>query len=75
MGKAARDVYADGQAMLQRIIDERWLTANGVIALLPAAWLATFGSLVFRARLRIGEWPSAGHKDPLEIWLSSILSG
>jgi 5-methyltetrahydrofolate--homocysteine methyltransferase len=37
VGKAARDVYADGQAMLARIIDERWLTANGVVALLPAA--------------------------------------
>ena len=37
VGKTARDVYADGQAMLRRIIEERWLTANGVIALLPAA--------------------------------------
>ena len=37
VGKAARDVFADGQAMLERIIGERWLTANGVVALLPAA--------------------------------------
>ncbi|MFM9970960.1 MAG: methionine synthase [Burkholderiales bacterium] len=37
VGKAARDVYADGKAMLARIIEERWFTANGVIALLPAA--------------------------------------
>jgi len=37
VGKAARDVFADGQAMLERIIGERWLTANGVLALLPAA--------------------------------------
>jgi 5-methyltetrahydrofolate--homocysteine methyltransferase len=29
-------VYAEGQAMLKRIIDGRWLTANGVVALLPA---------------------------------------
>jgi 5-methyltetrahydrofolate--homocysteine methyltransferase len=36
IGDAARNVYADGQAMLKRIIEGRWLTANGVIALLPA---------------------------------------
>ncbi len=29
-------MLADGQAMLKRIIEGRWLTANGVIALLPA---------------------------------------
>ena len=37
VGKAAREVYADGKAMLALIIEERWLTANGVVALLPAA--------------------------------------
>ena len=36
VGEAARKVFADGQAMLKRIIDGRWLQANGVIALLPA---------------------------------------
>jgi len=36
VGDAARNVYAEGQAMLQRIIGGRWLTANGVVALLPA---------------------------------------
>jgi len=36
VGEAARNVYAEGQAMLQRIISGRWLTANGVVALLPA---------------------------------------
>jgi len=30
VGEAARAVYADAQAMLQRIIDERWISANGV---------------------------------------------
>src|SRR5690606_6065922 len=29
-------VYADGQAMLRKIIEGRWLTANGVIAFYPA---------------------------------------
>jgi 5-methyltetrahydrofolate--homocysteine methyltransferase len=37
VGEAARNVYADGREMLGRVIDGRWLTANGVIALMPAA--------------------------------------
>jgi 5-methyltetrahydrofolate--homocysteine methyltransferase len=36
VGEAARRVFADGRAMLQRLIEGRWLTANGVIALYPA---------------------------------------
>src|SRR5271165_1933737 len=36
VGEAARSVYADGRAMLERIVEGRWLTANGVIAILPA---------------------------------------
>ena len=37
VGEAARNVYADGREMLERVVDGRWLTANGVIALMPAA--------------------------------------
>ncbi|TMH05481.1 MAG: methionine synthase, partial [Betaproteobacteria bacterium] len=36
VGEAARSVYADAKAMLTRIVEGRWLTANGVIALMPA---------------------------------------
>ncbi len=36
VGEAARNVMADGQAMLKRIVEGRWLAANGAIALLPA---------------------------------------
>jgi 5-methyltetrahydrofolate--homocysteine methyltransferase len=36
VGEAARNVYAEGQELLKRIIEGRWLTASGVIALLPA---------------------------------------
>ena len=36
VGEAARAVHAEGRAMLDRIIQGRWLTANGVVALLPA---------------------------------------
>jgi 5-methyltetrahydrofolate--homocysteine methyltransferase len=36
VGKQAQQVFADGQAMLKRLIEGRKLTANGVFALLPA---------------------------------------
>jgi 5-methyltetrahydrofolate--homocysteine methyltransferase len=36
VGEAATKVFAEAQAMLKKIIDGRWLTANGVIALMPA---------------------------------------
>lgn len=36
VGEAASKVFAEGQAMLKKIIEGRWLTANGVVSLLPA---------------------------------------
>jgi 5-methyltetrahydrofolate--homocysteine methyltransferase len=36
VGEAARNVYSEGQAMLRRIVQGRWLSASGVISLLPA---------------------------------------
>ncbi|MCW7539588.1 methionine synthase [Aquabacterium sp. A7-Y] len=36
VGESARRVYSDGQRMLKRLIDGRWLTANAVIGLYPA---------------------------------------
>ncbi|MBR7780192.1 methionine synthase [Undibacterium rugosum] len=36
VGDAATKVYAEGQAMLKKIIEGRWLTANGIVSLLPA---------------------------------------
>ncbi len=37
VGEAARAVHAEGQAMLKSIIEGRWLTASGIVTLLPAA--------------------------------------
>ncbi len=37
VGESARRVYSDGQRMLKRLIDGRWLTAHAVIGLYPAA--------------------------------------
>jgi len=36
VGEAARNLFADAQAMLGRIVDEQWLSANAVIGLFPA---------------------------------------
>ncbi|MDT7518766.1 methionine synthase [Rhodoferax sp. TBRC 17660] len=36
VGEQAQRVLADGQALLKKIIDGRWLTANAVVALYPA---------------------------------------
>ncbi|MFN7276315.1 MAG: vitamin B12 dependent-methionine synthase activation domain-containing protein, partial [Betaproteobacteria bacterium] len=37
VGEAARNLFADAQAMLRRIIDEKWLEARGVVGLFPAS--------------------------------------
>ena len=36
VGESARRVFSDGRSMLKRVIEGRWLTANGVVAFLPA---------------------------------------
>ena len=36
VGESARNVFRDAQAMLKKIIEGRWLTANGVFGLWPA---------------------------------------
>ncbi|MGN2390663.1 methionine synthase [Pelomicrobium sp. G1] len=36
VGATARQLFADAQAMLQRIVEEKWLAASGVIGLFPA---------------------------------------
>jgi 5-methyltetrahydrofolate--homocysteine methyltransferase len=36
IGEHARQVFAEGEKMLERIVAERWLTANGAMAFFPA---------------------------------------
>lgn len=36
VGEAATKLFAEGQALLKKVIEGRWLTANGVVALMPA---------------------------------------
>jgi 5-methyltetrahydrofolate--homocysteine methyltransferase len=35
VGAQARELFKDAQAMLKRIVDEKWLTAKGVVGLWP----------------------------------------
>ncbi|MDH3286982.1 MAG: methionine synthase [Betaproteobacteria bacterium] len=37
VGEAARNVHAEGRAMLKKIVEGRWLRANAVFGLFPAA--------------------------------------
>jgi 5-methyltetrahydrofolate--homocysteine methyltransferase len=36
VGEAARNLFADGEAMLKRVIDEKWFQAKAVVGLWPA---------------------------------------
>jgi 5-methyltetrahydrofolate--homocysteine methyltransferase len=36
VGEAARSLYNDAQAMLEKIVDEKWLTARAVVGFYPA---------------------------------------
>ena len=36
VGEEARKLFADAQEMLNRIVNEKWLSANGVVGLFPA---------------------------------------
>ena len=36
VGEHARQVFAEGEKMLERIVNERWLAANGALAFFPA---------------------------------------
>ncbi len=37
VGESARSLWADGQAMLKQIVDEKWLKAAGVVGFFPAS--------------------------------------
>ena len=43
VGEAARNVLAEGKAMLADIVAGRWLTANGAVVLMPANSVDTRG--------------------------------
>ncbi|MDE2235892.1 MAG: methionine synthase [Gammaproteobacteria bacterium] len=51
-GEAARKLFADANRMLDRIIDERWLRANGVCGLFPANAVSGDDLAVYRDSAR-----------------------
>ena len=55
----ARKVFADAQAMLKKIIEGRWLTANGVFGLFPAARIDHEDIAIYADESR---------KTPLMVW-------
>jgi 5-methyltetrahydrofolate--homocysteine methyltransferase len=54
VGATARQTFADAQAMLQRIVAEKWLTARGVIGLWPANTVGDDDIEVFADESRTG---------------------
>ncbi|MES1953619.1 B12-dependent methionine synthase [Salinisphaera hydrothermalis EPR70] len=44
-GKEARKLFDDAQAMLKQIVEEKWLTARGVVGLFPARTAANFDDI------------------------------
>ncbi|MFG6446662.1 methionine synthase [Roseateles sp. BYS180W] len=55
VGEQARKVLEDGRAMLKRIIDGRWLQANGVMGLYPAAQVGDDDIVIYRDAARSEE--------------------
>ncbi|SVD63947.1 uncharacterized protein METZ01_LOCUS416801, partial [marine metagenome] len=52
VGPAARDLFRDAQAMLSRIVKERWFRARGVIGLWPANTVGEEDIVVFSDQTR-----------------------
>ena len=48
VGKAARDLFADAQKMLEKIVDEKWLTARAVFGFWPGQRACDDDILVYR---------------------------
>ena len=59
VGVEARKVFNDAQAMLKKIVEGRWLTANGVYGLFPAAQVAPEDIAIYGDENR---------KSPLMVW-------
>ncbi|MDR2838367.1 MAG: dihydropteroate synthase, partial [Azonexus sp.] len=68
VGETARQLYADGQAMLARLIAENWLTARAVFGLYPASSIDE-DIIIYRDETRseeLGRWIGLRqqHKQP-----------
>src|SRR2546430_2203141 len=52
VGESARKLYAEAREMLERIVRENWVVANGVFALYPAAQVASDDIEIYRDEAR-----------------------
>jgi 5-methyltetrahydrofolate--homocysteine methyltransferase len=52
VGEAARKVFAEGQEMLERLVRENWVIANGVFAIYPAAQVSADDIEIYRDEAR-----------------------
>ena len=52
VGEEARKLFADAQAMLKRIVEEKWLSAHGVIGLFPANTVSADDIEIYADELR-----------------------
>jgi 5-methyltetrahydrofolate--homocysteine methyltransferase len=59
VGEAARKVFAEAQEMLARIVKEKWISANGVFGLFPAARVNSDDIEIYR---------DAGRSEVLMTW-------
>jgi 5-methyltetrahydrofolate--homocysteine methyltransferase len=58
VGPTARSVFSDAQAMLQKVVSEKWLSANAVFGLFPANAVGD----------DIEIYPDEDRSEPLMIW-------
>jgi 5-methyltetrahydrofolate--homocysteine methyltransferase len=52
VGESARRLFSDGKRMLRRVIEGRWLRANGVVGLYPAATVGDDDIEIYRDEQR-----------------------
>jgi 5-methyltetrahydrofolate--homocysteine methyltransferase len=60
-GEAARKLWDDAQEMLDQLIDERWIQANGVFGLFPASRVADEDIAVYADEDRVHELARLHH--------------
>ncbi len=66
VGEAARSVFADAQAMLQRIVGEKWLRADAVIGFWPANTVGEDDIEVFADEDALGRARHRSHAAPAD---------
>jgi 5-methyltetrahydrofolate--homocysteine methyltransferase len=69
VGEQATSVFADAQKMLQKLLEEKWLTAKGIYGIFPANTIndddvSVFPSVSHRAQSRVEGQPTTHNPQP-----------